>query len=122
MGEKNVNYTAEMEAEMQERYEACESEADRKACVEALSADLGKPVRSIRAKLVRMGIYVAQAKAPAGKRAATKESIVADSARALGVSSEQLPGLEKAGKPSLALIAGTLRAARAALDAKEDAS
>ena len=116
MAEKNVNYTKEQEAEMAERYEACETEEARAAEVEAIAADFGKPVRSVRAKLVRLGVYIAKAKAPAGKRADTKEKIVSDIAGALGVNVETLNGLEKANKAGLTLIRGTLRAAKAALD------
>jgi hypothetical protein len=119
MGEKNVNYTQAQEAEMAERYEACDTDNQRAAEVDAIARDFGKTVRSVRAKLVRLGVYVAKAKAPAGKRPETKEKIVSDIAGALGVNVETLNGLEKANKAGLTLIRGTLKAAAAALDAKE---
>jgi hypothetical protein len=119
MADKTVNYTQAQESEMTERYEAANDEAEREKVVKEIAEDFGKTVRSVRAKLVRLGVYVAKTKAPAGKAKETKETIVSDIARTLGVNVEQLNGLEKANKAGLTLIRGTLRAAAAALNPEE---
>lgn len=56
---KAENYTSEMVERMLARYEELGNEG-----VEAIAAELGKPVRSVRSKLVREGVYVASPKAP----------------------------------------------------------
>jgi hypothetical protein len=54
---KAENYTSEMVERMVARYEELGNEG-----IEAIAAELGKPVRSVRSKLVREGVYVAAAK------------------------------------------------------------
>ncbi len=51
---KTENYTSEMVERMIARYEELGNEG-----IEAIAAELGKPVRSVRSKLVREGVYVA---------------------------------------------------------------
>jgi hypothetical protein len=55
---KTENYTSEMVDRMIARYEELGNEG-----IEAIAAELGKPVRSVRSKLVREGVYVAAVKA-----------------------------------------------------------
>jgi len=57
---KNVNYTPEMTAQIVSDYEAG-------IAVEAIAEAVNKSVRSVRSKLVREGVYVAQPKATARK-------------------------------------------------------
>ena len=57
---KAQNYTPEMTAQIVEQYQAGVS-------VEDLAASIEKSVRSVRSKLVREGVYVAQPKATARK-------------------------------------------------------
>lgn len=57
---KIANYTPEMTAQIVEQYQAGTS-------VEDLAASIEKSVRSVRSKLVREGVYVAQPKATARK-------------------------------------------------------
>ena len=57
---KAQNYTPEMTAQIVEQYQAGTS-------VEDLAASIEKSVRSVRSKLVREGVYVAQPKATARK-------------------------------------------------------
>jgi hypothetical protein len=52
---KTPNYTEELTAAIVDRYTAGES-------VEDIAESIGKPVRSVRAKLVREGVYVAAEK------------------------------------------------------------
>ncbi len=58
---KNVNYTAEVTAKIVEDYEAGMP-------VEDIALSIDKSVRSVRSKLVREGVYVAQAKPKAAKK------------------------------------------------------
>ena len=58
---KNVNYTPEMTAQIVSDYEAG-------IAVEAIAETINKSVRSVRSKLVREGVYVAQPKAKARKK------------------------------------------------------
>ena len=59
--EKKVNYTEAQTAAMIADYQAGQT-------VEAIAEAMGKAVRSVRAKLVREGVYVAPEKAPKSKR------------------------------------------------------
>jgi len=60
MSEKNVNYTPEMTAKAIDLYQEGVS-------IDEIADAIGKSVRSIRSKLVREGVYVAQPKATARK-------------------------------------------------------
>jgi hypothetical protein len=55
---KTENYTTAMVERMIARYEELGNEG-----IEAIAEELGKPVRSVRSKLVREGVYVAAPKA-----------------------------------------------------------
>lgn len=59
--EAKQNYPEELTTAIVERYQAGES-------VEAIAESIGKAVRSVRSKLVREGVYVAQEKPKASKR------------------------------------------------------
>ena len=116
MAEKKVNYTDEMTAELVKAYEAAEDEAGRESVIVEKAEEFGKTVRSIRAKLSREGVYVAKTyKSKTGDTPERKASIVQDIASALGVDSDVVGSLEKATKPTLNLLRGTLQKAREAL-------
>ena len=55
---KTVNYTEEMVNKMLALYEELGNEG-----LETIAQELGKPIRSVRSKLVREGVYVATPKA-----------------------------------------------------------
>jgi hypothetical protein len=111
---KNVNYTPELTATIVEAYTACDSDESRAACLETLSAEHGKGVKSLRQKLVREGVYVKKAYvSKAGEKTETKDFIVKAIASAMGVTEAQLNGLEKATKPALTLIRATVEIAAA---------
>ena len=61
---KTANYTAEMVAQMIDLYEQLGNEG-----MDKIAETLGKPVRSVRSKLVREGVYIAT---PAKAKTATK--------------------------------------------------
>ena len=92
---KAVNYTDRMVEEMVSAYMS----APTAETVAQLSAQLGKPTRSIVAKLVREGVYVAaQRVTKTGAPVVRKSEIVSQIQDALGV---ELATLEKASKADL---------------------
>jgi hypothetical protein len=68
-----VNYTEDQTAQMIADYQAGQS-------VESIAESMGKAVRSVRSKLVREGVYVAQEKAVKAKRedGPTKKELMRD--------------------------------------------
>ena len=112
MADKKANYTQAMVDQMHKEYDPSASEAEREAVVESLAEEFGKTTKSVRAKLVREGLYVAKAyKTKKGEKPETKEAIVSEIAALLGVDADSsLAGLEKATKNCLILIRGTFRA------------
>jgi len=95
---KAVNYTDRMVAEMVATY----VQAPNPDTVAKLSEQLGKPTRSIVAKLVREGVYVAQQRVTkTGAPVVRKSDLVAQIQAAVGA---ELPTLEKASKADLQLL------------------
>ena len=90
--EKTVNYTAEQETELAARYQAGET-------VEALAEAFGKGVRSVIAKLSRLGVY--KHKEVAKSTRVTKADLVAMAASQLGVEVATFASFEKADKAAL---------------------
>ena len=96
------NYTEAQEARL-----ASFTSIDNETAME-LAVEFQKDVRSVRAKAVRMGIYVAKQKvSKTGGKIDSKEVIVADIAALVG---RNLDGLEKASKHSLLAIRAKLAA------------
>jgi hypothetical protein len=60
---KTVNYTAEMVDQIVSMYEELGNEG-----LDEIAEAVGRPVRSVRSKLVREGVYIASPKAPKAKR------------------------------------------------------
>ena len=118
----NQNYTPEMEARLSEHYDPKADEETRGAQIVELAQEFGKNTQSVRAKLVRMGLYVKKEyKAKTGAKPVTKETIVSNIARTLGVDADaQLSGLEKATKNCLLFLDTTLRVASEAIAATEE--
>ena len=107
MTDKKVEvYTAEVLADMKARYLATDTDETRAAVVEAVAAETGKGVHSVRAKMNREGYYIAKTPtAKNGEKAETKDDIIAELAGIMGLlSAENLPGLEKANKATIAAI------------------
>lgn len=105
---KTVNYTPEMVSRLHAVYSPEATESEREAQILDLSAELGKNVASIRAKLTSEGLYVPKTKAPAGKATIRKAQLVAIIAHKLNVAEEMVESLEKANKAVLARIAQAL--------------
>lgn len=108
---KVVNYTAEQTAACREAYVANPTQET----VEALAKQFGKTVRSMVAKLSKEGVYVAKGKEP-GKRVALKAEMVAEIAKLLGKTEEQMESLEKATGAALQAVLTVLRVQAEQLD------
>jgi hypothetical protein len=108
MSEQKVNYTEAAVARLHKVYDGEADEATRDEQVKALAEELGKNVQSIRMKLTREGIYVAKAKAPAGKASVSKAQIVTAIAAKLEVTEDVIGSLEKANKVALVRIYNAL--------------
>jgi len=116
MSDKKVNYTQAQTTELVEAYEAAKSEAERESVIEEHAYELQKTVKSVRAKLVREGVYIKKSKkAKDGNSAETKASIVEDIADTLGLESDVIGSLENATKNTLQIIRGEFVAAKALL-------
>lgn len=90
--EKTVNYTAEQEAELVARYQAGETPAQ-------LAEAFGKGVRSVIAKLSRLGVYKAKERTASGR--VTKAQLVTQAALLLNVDPAVLATFEKADRQAL---------------------
>lgn len=98
---KVQNYTDEMTTAIVEGYQAGQT-------VEALAEQIGKSVRSVRSKLVREGVYVAQPKAKARKdEGPTKKEILRD-IEATGFDVEGFQGATKEALSRLLAVASTM--------------
>ena len=95
-----ANYTVEQEAELARRYGAGETP-------EQLAIVFGKSVRSVIAKLSRMGIYVSKHAAAADPKP-KKADLVAQIANSLGINVEVFRTFEKADKAALEVLAEAL--------------
>ena len=110
MTEKNVNYTDAMTAELVGAYTEAQNESERENVITEFAQAFGKNVKSVRAKLVREGVYIKKEyKTKTGTSPERKAAIVADIAALLGVDSDIVGSLEKATKKSLELLRGTLQ-------------
>jgi hypothetical protein len=98
---KVANYSEAQTERLKAGYAAGEA-------VEALAAELGKTARSVIAKLSKEGVYKAKAK-EAGKREMLKAEMVAEIAKLVGASEEQIESLEKATGPALMFVLKALR-------------
>lgn len=114
MTTKTVNYTPEQTAEIVAGYTAAEGDESRKAFIEEYAAKHGRKVSSVRAKLVREGVYQ-KAETPR-KRSATKDEIVSAIAERIGANPDILGSLEKATAKALKLVLAALPENEEALD------
>ena len=105
--EKTVNYTAEQEVEMIEKFKTG-------VTVEALAEAMGKTTRSVIAKLTSLDVYTSKAKAKAETRAETKAELVARVEANLGLKKGVLESLVKSSRDSLVMLAGATEIADAA--------
>ncbi len=117
MTEKNVNYPPAMTLKIVAAYKKGKTEEEREDILETLSIQHGKGVKSLRAKLVREGVYIKKEyKTKAGDKPETKENIVKGLASLLGVAAKELAGLDKATKKTLDLLRNCIEAERRETD------
>jgi len=115
---KEVNYTDEVVEDIVKEYVHANTDEDRKEVVTAMSAKYGKTEPSIRAKLVREGVYVAVSRKSklTGSKPRTKAELVHELEVLMGKQEGELETLEKASK--LVILAILKQVANA--DIKED--
>lgn len=114
---KKENYSKEMTARIIEVYGNAETDEARKDALESLSIETGKTVRSIRMKLVKEEAYVKPAYvSKSGSKPETKSAIVESIAAIIGVTSDQLGGLDKATVKALKTIRDSFKLASEALE------
>lgn len=97
---KTVNYTEELTAKLHDLYAELGNDG-----LEKIAETIGKPVRSVRAKLVRDGVYVAGEKSKAAKKDGPSKKELLNELDKLGFTSE---GLEGATKEAIQRIKGLL--------------
>ncbi len=114
MGDKKApNYTDAQTVELIEAYNGAGTDEERGKVVQHYSEELNKSAASIRMKLVAEKVYIKPAYvSKAGKKSETKSVIVSSIAKIVGVTEEQLQGLDKA----------TVKALNTIRDAFKDAS
>jgi hypothetical protein len=95
---KTVNYTEELTVKLHNLYAELGNEG-----LDKIAETIGKPVRSVRAKLVRDGVYVAGDKAKAAKKDGPSKKEILNEIEKLGFTCE---GLEGATKEALSRIKG----------------
>lgn len=109
---KVVNYTPEQTARAIKEYQ-------EGVAIETIAQAIGKTARSVIAKLSKEGVYVAKGKT-AGKRDMLKAEMVAEIAKFVGKTEEQVESLEKATGPALMAILTVLRAQNEQLNTATD--
>jgi 3-hydroxyacyl-CoA dehydrogenase len=96
------NYTPEQELKLREVYQPEDTQEERDEQVAELANEMDKKVRSIVAKLSRMGIYVAKVRVTkSGEAVEHKKDIVADIAKAVGAATGSFASFSKATKADL---------------------
>lgn len=103
MSENNVNYTQELTDKIVEQYE-------NGVDIEQIAESIGKPVRSVRSKLVREGVYVAKPKTKTAKVDGPAKKELLRELEAVGFSPD---GLEGATKAAISRLLEVLRASEA---------
>ena len=98
--QKTANYTAEMVDQMISMYNELGNDG-----LDQIAAELDKPVRSVRSKLVREGVYVASPKKAAAKQdGPSKKEIL----REIEDTGFDVSGFEGATKAALSRLMGVV--------------
>lgn len=114
---KEENYTAEMVATMLAEYSG---ENRTRATVEMLATKLGRSVRSVTQKLVRLEVYQKESVAKEGAVKDKKESLADNIGSMLGLSEGDVTSLEKCNKRALAAILNALKFAQQEVGLNEE--
>jgi len=99
-----IKYTPEQESKLFDAYSVSVTNEQRDAVVLEYSTKFNKPVRSIIAKLSKMGIYISKVRQSkvTGNKPETKEQLVTKLEVKFNVNEGDFMGLEKA--PKLVLV------------------
>ena len=87
---KTVNYSEEMVSRLHEMYAELGNDG-----LDQIAETLEKPIRSVRAKLVRDGLYVASPKSAAAKKDGPSKKEILNAIDGLGFDSKGLEGATK---------------------------
>ncbi len=98
--QKTANYTAEMVEQMVSMYNELGNDG-----LDQIAAELDKPVRSVRSKLVREGVYVASPKKAAVKQEGPSKKEILRDIEAVGF---DVSGFEGATKAALTRLMGVV--------------
>lgn len=98
--QKTANYTAEMVEQMVSMYNELGNDG-----LDQIAAELDKPVRSVRSKLVREGVYVASPKKAAAKQEGPSKKEILRDIEAIGF---DVSGFEGATKAALTRLMGVV--------------
>lgn len=120
MTDKIVNYTKAATTALVAAYVAATTDAERKTVVTEQAAELGKNAASVRAKLVREGVYVkAERTTKTGAKVQKKGEIVDAIAAAMNQNAEVMESLEKATKKVLEMVLVAVTPAEVATEATD---
>lgn len=100
MTDKTANYTPEMVEQLLTMYEELGNDG-----IEQIAETLSKPVRSVRSKLVKEGVYVASPKTVSKVNGPSKKELLRD-IEALGF---EVEGFEGATKVALSRLLGLVK-------------
>ena len=103
-----MTYTVDIEKDLLQTYNAANSDEERGEVVKTLAGRHQKPVASVRAKLVKMGVYK---KPNSSKRSVKKDELVRLIATITGKDEELMDSLEKATKLALNAVLETFASA-----------
>lgn len=109
MTDKTVNYSDEAVARLHAVYDGEASDEIKRAQVAQLAEELGKSAGSVRAKLVREGIYVPYAKVEKNGTSVRKAELVQAIADEIDVDVDVVGSLEKATKVALGKVLAALQ-------------
>jgi DNA polymerase I-like protein with 3'-5' exonuclease and polymerase domains len=98
--QKTANYTAEMVDQMIAMYEELGNDG-----LDQIAEELDKPVRSVRSKLVREGVYVASPKKAAAKQDGPSKKEILRDIESVGF---DVSGFEGATKAALTRLMGVV--------------
>ena len=98
--QKTANYTAEMVEQLVSMYNELGNDG-----LDQIAAELDKPVRSVRSKLVREGVYVASPKKAAAKQEGPSKKEILRDIEAVGF---DVSGFEGATKAALTRLMGVV--------------
>jgi hypothetical protein len=122
MSEKTPNYTETQVSTLVAAYtaETVTNDAERAAVVATTAVEFAKSPASIRAKLVREGVYVKKTyKTKAGGESVSKAVMVERVASAMGVASDTIGSLEKATKTTIAAVLKAVTPAEVVAETEE---